>query len=405
MQVRLLERDKFAEIVEAREAGLWVPEDAGLRKGTVEEVRAVKGRDRALDFVISSSRRDRDRDTINQKGWEAAEWEKNPVVLWAHDHSEPPVAKGFNLRVSGSKVLSSAEFTAHDLNPFGDMIYRMYQAGFMRATSVGFRPLKFKQREPEAGDEGMWPGYDFEKQDLLEFSMVPVGSNPDALMRAHEAGVDTAPMRAWCERYLDGEKLGGKGLSRDMIEASWAAVRSGGIVIDLGKAKVGSDDAEEIDDDFEPQKDVTSIEEVETATDEVSEAVRILGNATRLAVRCAECEKDIDPDANGLFSISTTDDGKLIHPECRKRSTEDRLATIECQIATLAEALKAKNAPEDPESPEDSDVDLDALLAEIDARSAAPSDEKDADQDLEVEDLVEAVGDLARRFISEELGR
>jgi hypothetical protein len=55
----------------------------------------------------------------------------------------------------------------------------MVKRGFLRATSVGFRPKRDKYSWNE--ERG---GIDFEEQELLEFSVVPVPSNPEALLSA-----------------------------------------------------------------------------------------------------------------------------------------------------------------------------------------------------------------------------
>ncbi len=47
----------------------------------------------------------------------------------------------------------------------------------MRGASIGFRPLT----TPKANDLG---GYDFGSVELLEWSLVPVPANPDALRRS-----------------------------------------------------------------------------------------------------------------------------------------------------------------------------------------------------------------------------
>ena len=48
---------------------------------------------------------------------------------------------------------------------------------------------------------------DFEKQELLEFSIVPVPANADCLVEARAAGIDVEPLREWAAKTL--ERLGG----------------------------------------------------------------------------------------------------------------------------------------------------------------------------------------------------
>jgi phage head maturation protease len=62
-------------------------------------------------------------------------------------------------------------------------VYRLARGGFLAATSVGFRPLKWEYTtDKERGADDWFPGIDFEEQELVEFSIVTVPANPEALM-------------------------------------------------------------------------------------------------------------------------------------------------------------------------------------------------------------------------------
>ena len=173
-----------------------------LRKQYISEVKVPDDEEElVLQFAISTGVEDRDRDTINSKGWQLKNYKKNPVVLWAHSYWSPPVAKARKVWVEDDKLKAIAEFANEDLYPFAYMIYRMCKEGYLNATSVGFRPLKWEERRTDED----WLGYSFLKQELLEFSIVPVPSNPEALIEAKSAGIDTAPMVDWAKQILDGE--------------------------------------------------------------------------------------------------------------------------------------------------------------------------------------------------------
>jgi HK97 family phage prohead protease len=176
-----------------------------LRKHFVsDDIKLEGGKEsRKIRFTISTGDVDRDFDIINPKGWELKNFKKNPVVLFAHDSRQPPVAKASNLRLEEGQFLrATAEFTPPDLNPFGDMIFRMIKEGFMKATSVGFRPLEV-ERELDDEDRADRFGLNFIKQELMEFSVVPVPANPNALMEARSKGIDTTPLHTWMEEALD----------------------------------------------------------------------------------------------------------------------------------------------------------------------------------------------------------
>jgi len=173
----------------------------------VPTVRALGGDDsRLIEFIITDESVDRMADTIATKGWDIKAWKKNPVVLWAHSHYDPPVGRGESIEVDKTlkQIRSICEFTPRDLNPLGYMVYQMYKQKFLNATSVGFKPKEYSWvTEAEDAERAKRGGINFLKQELLEYSAVPVPANPNALAIARSAGIDTLPMKMWAEQVLD----------------------------------------------------------------------------------------------------------------------------------------------------------------------------------------------------------
>jgi HK97 family phage prohead protease len=172
-----------------------------LRKAFIAEVKAMD--DRALDFVISSAAVDRMGDTIAVDGWDLGNYRKNPVVLWAHDASQMPVAKASNIRIEDGKLKARAEFMPAEISAFAESVFRALKGGFLSAVSVGFAPVKYAFSD----EPGRSFGIDFLQQELLEFSVCPVPANPEALIEARSAGIDIAPIRDWAVKLLAGENL------------------------------------------------------------------------------------------------------------------------------------------------------------------------------------------------------
>lgn len=178
------------------------PEEPILRKQfTVDEIKGIEETPDGLKvpFIISTASIDRDNDTISVDGWKLTNYKKNPVVLWVHDGRQPPVAKSISVKIEEKKLKSTALFATQDLYAFGYMIGQMYSKGFLRAVSVGFDPIKYAWVEDS---DRPW-GIDFEEQELLEYSCCPVPANPEALVDAKAAGIDTSPMLDWVEMVLD----------------------------------------------------------------------------------------------------------------------------------------------------------------------------------------------------------
>lgn len=142
---------------------------------------------RSVRFVLSTVAEDRVGDTIDPKGWKLDNYKRNPVVLWGHDQYFPPIGKMSDVRVDAAGALvGTVEFATAEQHPFADTIYRLVKGGFINAGSVGFVPIRW-----EFKDDG---GIDFREQELLEYSVVTVPANPQALVTARAAGVDLEPI-------------------------------------------------------------------------------------------------------------------------------------------------------------------------------------------------------------------
>jgi HK97 family phage prohead protease len=108
---------------------------------------------------------DRDGEVIAVDGWEFDNYDKNPVVLWAHDFSLMPIAKVTKRTKTDNGYLMEGPFAPSER---GQEARRNYDAGFLNTVSVGFIP---KQRQ----------GNVITKSELLELSFVPVPANANAV--------------------------------------------------------------------------------------------------------------------------------------------------------------------------------------------------------------------------------
>ena len=106
---------------------------------------------------------------------------KNPVVMWAHDsHGDTPSAGlpiGRTISIERTGDLFRAKFQ-WSTDPFAQRVRAQWDAGFLRAASVGFWPLELE--EPESDEK--WVRVT--KADLLEFSIVSIPADPKALRGA-----------------------------------------------------------------------------------------------------------------------------------------------------------------------------------------------------------------------------
>lgn len=100
--------------------------------------------------------------------------DKNPVILWAHDYTKPPVGKAIGGNIDGSGVYLDIEFADTEM---GREVKYLYDNGFMSSFSVGFIP---KQWDRDSDGRVI-----FTEAELLETSAVPVPANSNAnILRA-----------------------------------------------------------------------------------------------------------------------------------------------------------------------------------------------------------------------------
>lgn len=118
-------------------------------------------------FIASTSVIDRQGESIDQAGWELENYKKNPVILWAHDYSKPPLGKS-EVSVDGQNLLTEITFASEEANPFAQQMRKLVDEGILNTLSVGFIP---KERQ----------GHIITRAELLEISLVPVPANPEAL--------------------------------------------------------------------------------------------------------------------------------------------------------------------------------------------------------------------------------
>lgn len=132
------------------------------------------------DFVISDGSLDRHGTRINPKGWELSAFKRNPIALFGHS-SGFPIGKWENLRVEGDRLLGRLVLAAKGSSARIDELISLVEQGILRAVSVGFSVLEY-------GVPGK-SQYDYERQELMEVSLVSVPSNTNALAVARSLNI------------------------------------------------------------------------------------------------------------------------------------------------------------------------------------------------------------------------
>ena len=150
----------------------------------VGSVKSVNPDSRSLVIVGSDETKDRDGDIIMVNGWKMENFLKNPVFLYAHNHSGVPIGSATKVirRKNPARLEFHEKFPTEGVYPFADMILSLFKEKVLNASSVGFLPQKWEElAKDEQDDNRFYPGRRFVSQELLELSACAVPSNPAAL--------------------------------------------------------------------------------------------------------------------------------------------------------------------------------------------------------------------------------
>lgn len=162
--------------------------------GDIEIVQREDGEtSRKVRFTISTEARDRHGTIIRIGAWNITNYNKNGVVAYQHKTSsswwtdadfnpDNIIGKGKAWIDKESKALmGEAEFEPAEINPLADKIYQKIQFGTLKAVSVGFIARKGHMGLQKDGEDT--GTFYFDDVELLEFSVVNIPSNPEALKR------------------------------------------------------------------------------------------------------------------------------------------------------------------------------------------------------------------------------
>lgn len=151
------------------------------KKVFISDIKGIDEKEFTMTATISSNAKDRQGEVLEPKGVDLKNYLKNPVVLWAHDYSLPPIGKALWVRRDGDTVVSKVQFAK---TPFAQEIFQLFKEGFLKAFSVGFMPKEWTD-----GDGQKTPYRTYSKWEMLEYSAVPVPANPEAIALAMSKGI------------------------------------------------------------------------------------------------------------------------------------------------------------------------------------------------------------------------
>lgn len=155
----------------------------------VREIQVDETNRTIRNVVVSDESLDSHDSIIRSSGWDLSRYAKNPVLLWAHkgsrsfDAPRPDDVLGTtSARVEADRLVADLVFSAKGINPQADMVFEQMKAKIIRAMSVGFRGLEYHFEQREGGEILI-----IDRALLVEVSVLPVGSNENALARHYRA--------------------------------------------------------------------------------------------------------------------------------------------------------------------------------------------------------------------------
>jgi len=147
--------------------------------------RALREESREVDFVCSTESVDSYGSIIKQN-WDLRRFKQNPVVLWAHESRELPVGQASNTRVEKDALVATIKLATAKANPHAENVWQSILEGTLRGLSVGFYPREVRFEKHDDVEVMV-----LDDNELLELSVTPIPSNPEALAKLRSRALAT----------------------------------------------------------------------------------------------------------------------------------------------------------------------------------------------------------------------
>lgn len=151
--------------------------------------------ERSVTSYVSKVTVDRAGDIVEPDGLDDKNYRKNPIVLFNHNY-DAPVGKNLWLKKEKDGVLAKTQFAK---TAFADDIFQLVKEGVLSAYSIGFLPKIW-----EWDEEG--ETLTFKEWELLEYSIVSVPMNPDAINDSLKM-VKSDVAKEILTKQLEGDKI------------------------------------------------------------------------------------------------------------------------------------------------------------------------------------------------------
>ncbi len=184
------------------------PPTETTRRQMAVEVRVLDSAKGIVEYVASDESLDSYREIVRADGWRFDHFQKNAPFVDSHDYRciEKLVGKVVGFMITGKRLVETVQW-AIDVpeNRLASLGWKMTEAGYLKAVSVGFRPERMATKwdqDPTAFGAALAElkiareldvRVVYLQQQQLELSSVIIGANPNALAKAYKAGVIDEP--------------------------------------------------------------------------------------------------------------------------------------------------------------------------------------------------------------------
>lgn len=156
-----------------------------VREAVIRAITDEMKEKRQAEFVISTEAVDTYGTVFKIDGWDLERYQRSPIVLYNHKSwsDDPDMIIGTSeVRIEGNQLIAIVTFEKN--NPVAEKVWRKVQNGTLNMASIGANPIEWRWGDFDKGENP--DVIYFVRQELLEWSIIPVGSNPEALKRSVE---------------------------------------------------------------------------------------------------------------------------------------------------------------------------------------------------------------------------
>lgn len=164
------------------------------------------------EFIISNAASDRYGESIVMEGINTTKYMQNPVVLWGHDYTALPLGRTLSLRQEGGNLIALVQFDI-DLSDFANTVYQQILRGTISAASIGGLVKAYGLTDQNTTD---WDT--IAEMEMVEWSVVPVPANPEALVLSKQFGMEETVLKQQYMEFVASAIITTKGIGSDELD-------------------------------------------------------------------------------------------------------------------------------------------------------------------------------------------